>query len=46
MYLELHVDKKASTAAAFLKSALSFFPFHIRKVLTDNGKEYTLKNHK
>jgi len=46
MYLEVHEDKKASTAAAFLESALSFFPFHITKVLTDNGKEFTLKNHR
>jgi hypothetical protein len=44
--MELHTDKKASTAASFLESALAFFPFHIRKILTDNGKEYTLKNHK
>jgi transposase InsO family protein len=46
IYLELHTNKKADTAAKFLESALSFFPFHIRIVLTDNGKEYTLKNHK
>ena len=46
MYLELHSDKKASTTAAFLESAIAFFPFHIHRVLTDNGKEYTLNNHK
>ena len=46
MYLELHEDKKASTAAAFLESAISFFPFQITRVLTDNGKEYTLNNHR
>jgi hypothetical protein len=46
MYLELHADKKASTAAAFLQSAIAFFPFQITRVLTDNGKEYTLNNHR
>lgn len=46
MYLELHEDKKADTAAAFLKSAIAFFPFKITRVLTDNGKEYTLNNHR
>lgn len=46
MYMELHEDKKASTAAAFLESAIAFFPFQITRVLTDNGKEYTLNNHK
>jgi hypothetical protein len=46
MYIELHPDKKASTTAAFLKSAIEFFPFQITRVLTDNGKEYTLNNHR
>lgn len=46
MYLELHEDKKAETAASFLKAAIAFFPFKITRVLTDNGKEYTLNNHR
>ena len=25
---------------------LSFFPFYIYTILTDNGREFTLKNHK
>lgn len=45
MYLEIHEDKKAETAGKFFKEANSFFPFDIEKVLTDNGKEFTLKNH-
>ena len=46
MYLELHPDKKAETTASFLKAAIAFFPFKISRVLTDNGKEYTLNNHR
>lgn len=46
IYLEIHDNKRAKTAASFLKKAIEFFPFKIEKVLTDNGKEYTLKNHK
>ena len=46
MYYELHDNKKAETAANFLKKAIDFFPFKTTKVLTDNWKEYTLKNHK
>jgi len=46
MYTEVHDNKRADTAATFLESCRDFFPFTIQKVLTDNGKEYTLKNHK
>jgi transposase-like protein len=46
IYLEIHDNKKANTTASFLEKAIKFFPFHIEKVLTDNGKEFTLKNHK
>jgi transposase-like protein len=46
MYLELHPDKKAETVVTFLKSAIEFFPFKITRVLTDNGREYTLNNHR
>lgn len=46
MYMELHPDKKASTTASFLESAIAFFPFRITRVLTDNWKEYTLNNHR
>ncbi len=45
MYFELHDNKRAETAAKFLEKVISFFPFEITKVLTDNWKEYTLKNH-
>ena len=47
----LHVyqakDKEAATAdkeaaTAFLKGCLEFFPFQVEKILTDNGREFTL----
>ena len=46
MYYEVHDNKRADTAANFLEKALEFFPFKVTKVLTDNGKEFTLNNHK
>jgi len=46
IYIEVHSDKKAHTAREFLANATEFFPFQITKILTDNGKEFTLKNHK
>lgn len=39
-----HKDKKAATD--FLRQCLSFFPFSISKVLTDNGREFTLRGFK
>jgi len=46
IYIEIHDNKRADTAANFLEKAIEFFPFKIEKVLTDNGKEFTLDNHK
>lgn len=46
IYLEIHKDKKAETTAWFLKKFLDLCPFKVTKILTDNGKEFTLKNHK
>ena len=37
-------DKKAATD--FLRQCLAFFPFRISKILTDNGREFTLKGFK
>lgn len=45
LYVEIHEDKKAATAAQFLENVLDFYPFLIEKILTDNGREFTLKNH-
>jgi transposase InsO family protein len=39
-----HKDKKAATD--FLKQCLSFFPFQVSKILTDNGREFSLKGFK
>ena len=38
-----HKDKSSD---AFLKQCLAFFPFRISKILTDNGREFTLKGFK
>ena len=46
IYIEVHDNKKAITAKMFFKNLVEFFPFHIHTVLTDNWKEFTLKNHK
>lgn len=46
IYIEIHENKEAKTAAKFLESAIEFMPFNIEKILTDNWKEFTLKNHK
>ena len=41
VYLELLPDKSARQAKAFLKRVINAAPFHIEKLLTDNGKEFT-----
>ena len=41
VYLEIRKDKRAKSAQAFLKALLKKAPFKIRKILTDNGKEFT-----
>ena len=46
IYIEIHDNKRAETASKFLENAINFFPFKINKILTDNGKEYTLKHTK
>ncbi len=41
VYLEVLPDKAAKTARRFLKMVARKSPFHIKTVLTDNGKEFT-----
>jgi transposase-like protein len=41
VYLEVLPDKSARQSKAFLKRLIKKAPFHINKVLTDNGKEFT-----
>lgn len=40
--LEVYPDKSARSAGDFLMKCLNFFPFYIRYVLTDNGKEFVV----
>jgi len=39
--MELHDNKRMQTAAAFLKQALTPYPFKVMKILTDNGIEFS-----
>ena len=41
VYLELHDDRQAGTAAGFLERFLAHFPRPVHTVLTDNGSEFT-----
>ncbi|CRI63916.1 Integrase catalytic region [Thiocapsa sp. KS1] len=41
VYVEILPNKSAEHASAFLKRLSKAAPFHITKVLTDNGKEFT-----
>lgn len=41
VYLELLPDKSARQSKAFLKRLIKKAPFHITRILTDNGKEFT-----
>jgi hypothetical protein len=34
--MEVHPNKKAETAANFLRKVIDFFPFKIEYILTDN----------
>ena len=41
VYLEVHRDRSAKTACAFLKRFLEDFPHEVHTILTDNGTEWT-----
>jgi transposase-like protein len=43
MFLEVYGSKRKESALDFLKKCLAFFPFNIHTILTDNGREFTLK---
>jgi len=45
-FLAVYENKDKKAATHFLKKCLAFFPFRIQKVLTDNGREFTLKTFK
>jgi transposase InsO family protein len=42
-FLAVYENKDAQAATDFLKKCLAFFPFRVTKLLTDNGREFTLK---
>jgi Integrase core domain len=46
MFLEVYDHKDAESATDFLSKCLGFFPFIVKKVLTDNGREFTLEGFK
>jgi transposase InsO family protein len=43
MFLAVYEDKTALSATDFLRKCLDFFPCQIERVLTDNGREFTLE---
>lgn len=45
-YMAVKPDKSAISSLEFLKEAVVFFPFTIWRILTDNGKEFTLKGYR
>ncbi len=42
VYLSVFEHKDAASAEAFLKECLEFYAFRVEKILTDNGREWTL----
>lgn len=43
IFLEVYSRKTKESALDFLKKCIAFFPFKIHIILTDNGREFTLK---
>jgi transposase InsO family protein len=46
VYLWVYEHKNKEAATDFLRRCLEFFPFQIEKLLTDNGREFTLNGFK
>lgn len=46
VFLELYERKSKEEAADFLIKCLNFFPFRVYTILTDNGREFTMKGGK
>jgi len=44
LFLEVYDKKDHYAAADFVMKCLNFFPFRIHHILTDNGREFTLKS--
>ena len=45
-YLAVYENKDKEAATDFLSKCLAFFPFRVEKLLTDNGREFTLTGFK
>lgn len=43
VYLEIYSRRRKEEAADFLVKCLNFFPYQIHHILTDNGREFTMK---
>jgi len=41
VYIEIHRNRRAATARAFLKRFIEVFPYPVHTILTDNGSEWT-----
>jgi len=41
VYVEIHRNRKAVTAQAFLRRFVKHFPYKVHTILTDNGSEFT-----
>ena len=46
VFLHVYEAKDKEAATDFLKRCLAFFPFKVEKILTDNGREFTLQGFK
>jgi len=46
VFLEVYEHKNKEAATDFLNKCLQLYPFTIRKILTDNGREFTLSTFK
>ena len=46
VYLSVYENKNKECATDFLNRCLEFFPFKVEKILTDNGREFTLAGFK
>lgn len=46
VFLKVYENKDKEAATDFLTRCLEFYPFRMEKILTDNGREFTLKGFK
>lgn len=46
VFLAVYANKDKEAATDFLRRCLEFYPFKVKKILTDNGREFTLNGFK